>query len=67
MTQSAQILAHLNRGQSIDSMTALREYGCNRLAARILELRAAGVAIETEMRKVQTRSGSATVAVYRLM
>jgi len=66
MTQSAQILAHLNRGQSIDPMTALREYGCNRLAARILELRAAGVAIETEMRKVQTRSGSATVAVYRL-
>tara|TARA_R110000823_G_scaffold130004_1_gene257766 strand:- start:228 stop:467 length:240 start_codon:yes stop_codon:yes gene_type:complete len=42
MTQTEAILAHLQAGESITPIDALRDYGCFRLAARIKDLRAAG-------------------------
>lgn len=66
MTQAQRILAHLKAGGTLDPMTALREFGTNRLAARILELREAGYGIVTQRTKVRTRNGEATIAVYRL-
>lgn len=49
MTQSAAIAAHLERGESITALDALRLYGCLRLAARIKELRRAGILIYAQM------------------
>jgi hypothetical protein len=42
MTQTETILAHLQAGESITPIDALRDYGCFRLAARIKDLRDAG-------------------------
>lgn len=49
LSQKKVILAHLRRFGSIEPMTALREYGCYRLGARIGDLRAEGHNIVTEM------------------
>ena len=49
MTQTDQILAHLQSGKSITPIDALNLFGCFRLGARILELRKEGFDIETEM------------------
>jgi hypothetical protein len=52
MTQTEQIREHLLTGRDITPLQALDTYGCFRLAARIDELRQAGLDIETvsEMR-----------------
>ena len=42
MTQTETILAHLQAGNSITPIDALREFGVFRLAARINDLREAG-------------------------
>lgn len=47
MSQSADILRHLERGRTITHLEAERRFGCCRLAARIDELRKAGHPIET--------------------
>jgi hypothetical protein len=47
MTQTQQIRAHLLKNNSIDPMTALRKFGCMRLAARIEELRRSGFSVQT--------------------
>ena len=47
-TQKSVILAHLKRFGSIEPLTALREYGCYRLGARIADLRHDGHNIITE-------------------
>ena len=39
MSQNDQIISHLKRFGSITPMVALRDYGCFRLAARVMELR----------------------------
>ena len=65
-SQTDRILADLKRGRCVDSLTALRRYGTMRLAARVLELREAGYKIVTERRKVRTRTGDASVAIYRM-
>lgn len=49
MTQKKVILQHLKRFGSIEPLTALREYGCYRLGARINDLRNDGYNIITEM------------------
>ena len=46
-SQNKQILDHLKRGIDITPMSALRLYGCFRLAARIHDLRADGHDIVT--------------------
>lgn len=48
LTQKKVILAHLKRFGSIEPLTALREYGCYRLGARIADLRSDGYNIVTE-------------------
>lgn len=47
MSQTEDIRDHLERYGRISPLVALREYGCFRLAARIAELRAKGMDIET--------------------
>lgn len=49
MTQTDMILAHLQAGENITPIDALREFGCFRLAARIKELREAGHDVQTVM------------------
>ena len=46
-TQTKQIESWLKAGKSITPMLALKKWGCFRLAARIAELRAAGMNIIT--------------------
>ena len=48
MSQCSQIHTHL-KNNPLTSAQAFRQYGCLRLAARILDLRDKGVRIRTEM------------------
>jgi hypothetical protein len=48
LTQKKVILEHLQRFGFIEPLTALREYGCYRLGARIADLRSEGYHIITE-------------------
>lgn len=48
MSQNTQVLKHLQSGRHITALEALGLYGVYRLAARILDLRKAGHAIESE-------------------
>jgi len=52
MTQTALILAHLNRGGTLTALQALRLYDCLRLAARVERLRGQGHDIQTQMVKL---------------
>ena len=61
-SQKAAVLADLQAGFAITPMDALRRYGCARLAARILELREEGWAIESST----VEEGGARFASYRL-
>ena len=63
MTQTEMIRAHLESGRDITPIDALEQYGCFRLAARISDLRKAGLPIET---LTEQRSGKAW-ARYRLI
>lgn len=54
-TQNRRILAHLQNGGTVTSLTALYDFGCLRLSGRIFELREAGYPIEDEW--VETPSG----------
>ena len=49
-SQRQMILQHLRTKGSISALEALSLYRCNRLAARIEELRKAGHGIETDMK-----------------
>lgn len=48
LSQKKVILDHLKKFGSIEPLTALREYGCYRLGARISDLRNDGYNIITE-------------------
>ena len=48
--QTKQVLRHMELYGEIDALTAMRDYRCMRLAARIADLKAQGVSIWTEMR-----------------
>lgn len=48
LSQKEQILRHLREHDTITPQEALREYGCMRLSARILELRKQGHVIATD-------------------
>ena len=63
MTQTEMIRAHLESGREITPIDALQQYGCFRLAARINDLRKAGLPIETI---TEQREGKAW-AKYRLV
>lgn len=66
MSQNTMIAKHLRMGRKITPLDALNLYGCQRLAARIAELKQMGMKIETHMKTVNTRNGKATVAEYML-
>lgn len=66
-SQCAAIRLHLEAGNSLTGMDALNHFGCARLAARIDELRNAGMSIETRWLRLQNRQGRwVRVAEYRL-
>lgn len=67
MSQEQQILEHLKSGKTLDPMTALREFSCFRLAARINDLRNDGYNVEMTKKRVQNKSGEdCFVAEYSL-
>ena len=55
LSQKKVILDHLKKFGSIEPLTALREYGCYRLGARISDLRNDGYNIITETIKSVSR------------
>ena len=67
-TQKQFILQHLQKFGSIEPLTALREYGCLRLAARIADLKKDGVNIITETKQsISSITGNPVrYAEYRL-
>lgn len=64
MTQKQQIIRHLKRHRRITKLTAVLDLGIGNLGARIGELRAAGMKIQTRM--VTNRRTRKTHAVYSL-
>jgi hypothetical protein len=66
-TQCDRILRHLKDYGSITSLEAVTEYGILRLASRINDLRAQGIAIVSEVASGRNRYGETThYSVYRL-
>lgn len=66
ISQKSRILQHLKDFGTIEPMTALREYGCYRLGARISDLRHDGYNIETEITVGRNRYGDRTqFATYK--
>lgn len=63
MSQLKQIRHHLESGKSITPLQAQRLYGCMRLAARIHDLKAKGIAVISKPLHV----GTAVVAKYSLV
>ena len=63
MSQSAQILDHLRRGNSLTPLDSLALFGCLALSQRIGELKREGWPIESELVEV---SNGKRVARYRL-
>lgn len=59
MTQTQQILDHLQRCGSITPLEALKEYGCMRLGARIWDLKRMGHRIRSEIVTDVNRNGEA--------
>ena len=67
ITQCERIIRHMKDYGSISSHEAVIEYGIMRLASRISDLKAQGVAIETEYKTGKNRYGENThFAVYSL-
>lgn len=67
ITQCERILRHMKDYGSITSLEAVNEYGIMRLASRINDLRAQGIAISSEVVSGKNRYGETThYAVYRL-
>lgn len=64
--QKEQILEHIEKYGSITPLEAQKLYGCMRLGARIWDLRKDGFEIVREIVEVETRSGKARVARYRM-
>jgi hypothetical protein len=60
--QTNRILRYLRSGRGITSISALTRFGCMRLAARIEELRDAGICVQSRMMR---RNGK-RVACYSL-
>lgn len=66
-TQSAKILEYIKQNGSITQIEATMHIGCTRLAARIADMRKAGIAIRSDRVKVRRYDGTmAMVARYSL-
>lgn len=67
-SQGARILAYLQAGNPLTAIQALDLFGCNRLAARVGDLRNEGHNIVTATIQVTNREGGiCRVAEYRLI
>ena len=67
MNQRDRIMRHLQDFGGITHAEAMQEYGIQRLAARVSDLRCKGVPIVTELVEGRNRYGEPTrYAVYRL-
>ena len=67
MTQCERILRHLQEVGPITQADAYREYGCQRLAARIADLRKKGNKIRKETKTAKNRyDESVSFAEYHL-
>jgi hypothetical protein len=67
MSQNRRLLSHLERGLSIDPMTALKALGIYRLGARIYDLKDSGHNIRTDIIEVKNRFGDVSrIANYSL-
>lgn len=64
---TSEILGHLKRHGAITPNQALREYGCGRLAPRILELRQYGYQIKTTIKVLASRGRAVRFAEYRMV
>ncbi len=62
MTQNEIILAALQEGKTISPLTALREFSCMRLAARVYDLRKDGHPINS----IHKSNGHATWVEYKM-
>lgn len=68
MTQCERIIRHLKDYGTITATEAMQEYGIQRLAARIADIRAHGIPVVSEMAAGKNRYGETThFAVYRLV
>ena len=68
MTQCERILRHMKDCGPIDPMTAIKEYGCMRLSARINDLKGMGYPIRTKRVTNKNRYGESTnYCVYSLI
>lgn len=63
MSKETDILKHMQKHKTIDPITAMKKYGCMRLAARIFDLRAKGHDIKPH----SVTRDRATYAVYELL
>lgn len=67
ITQCDRILRHMKDYGSITSLEAVNEYGIMRLASRINDLKAQGIAIVSEVKTGKNRYGEDThFSVYKL-
>ena len=67
ITQCERILRHMKDYGSISSLEAMNEYGIMRLASRINDLKAQGIAIVSEVKTGKNRYGEDThFTVYKL-
>lgn len=67
-SQCARILAWLQLGKPLTATEALHEFGCARLAARVMDLRKEGARIHTKMIRVRNRNGAkCRIAEYWLL
>lgn len=65
-SQNKRIADHLSAGKRLTSLDALRMFGVARCAARVENLRKAGMEIHTQMVQVIGANGIARVAEYSL-
>lgn len=68
MNQCQEILNYIKREGSITPLSALREFGCMRLASRISDLKRQGYPIARKMETSKNKAGkSVRYARYRLV
>jgi len=66
-SQTQKILKHLIRYGKITSIQAFNNYGCTRLAARIADLKAMGIGIDTHMIYKKKNGETIHYGEYRLV
>ena len=66
-SQNARIKAYLKSGKSLTPLDALYQFGCFRLGARIHNLKAEGMNIESTMIEITSGGKKKHVARYKLV